>query len=886
MKKSSRIILIDAHALCYRAFYAVKELRNSKGEPTNAVFGFVNILRKLLKDQAPAYMAVCFDVSKKTRRQAKYADYKIHRPSMPEDLSRQIPVIQQVIRAYRIPIFAEEGFEADDILATLTERFHKEGCEVVIVSDDKDMYQLIGDGVGIYSSRQDRVVGVAETKEKLGVLPHQVVDYLALAGDASDNIPGVDGIGEVTARNLLQEYGSLDAVLEHAQELKGKLKDRVSLGREVALLSRELATLDRAVPIECSLEDIRVQPPDNAKLAQLFTDLEFRGFLKGLETKEDASSAQIEGSEHEKIVVPAVKRLTPAHEKSVEAPVASGVVVDIGEVSDDAAAFVREAKKAGAFAFYLDTNEEADLFDKGAYGCVGGKVYRLASDDLKKTGSVFADKNILKIFYGYKDLLSTLDGQGAVVNGEVLDILLAAYLLGAGLFSYDIEALAWQYLKRSIPEDDRALHVVRTLFDLAEPLRQDLKDKGALDLYQNVELPLTSTLYAMEQEGVRIDVKFLEGLSQEGEKKIAEMTKRLYTLAGEEFNLNSPKQLGKILFEKLELPVGRKTKTGYSTDEEVLTKLATKHELPQLLLEYRQLAKLKSTYIDALPRMVDSKTGRVHCSFNQTGAETGRLSSNHPNLQNIPIRTEMGREIRKAFVPSEGNALLSADYSQIELRVLAHLADEPNLKKAFASGEDIHCYTAGLMFDVKPAEVTQEMRYGAKRINFGIIYGMSAFGLAKDLGVPQREAQAFIDRYFLRYPGIQTFMDAEIKKARELGYSETLFKRRRYFPDISSRNPGVRQFAERQAVNTPVQGSAADLIKMAMVKITDELEKAGLKSRMIITVHDELVFDVPKGEVPKAARVVKETMEHVLRLSVPLDVTVKCGMNWAEMKAV
>jgi DNA polymerase-1 len=848
-----RIILLDAHTLCYRAFYAVRELKNSKGQPTNAVFGFVNILRKLLKDYSPAYMAACFDVSKKTKRLEKYAQYKLQRHAMPEDLSSQIPLIKEVLRGYRIPIFEKEGYEADDVLATLAKRFQGEGREVVIVSDDKDMYQLIGDGIRIYSSRKEQIVGPEETKEKFGVGPDRVVDYLALAGDASDNIPGIRGIGEVTAKSLLQEYGSLENILKNAEHLKGKLKEKVMTGRDSALLSYELATLDKKVPVEFSIEDLRLQGPDKEQLSRLFSELEFRGFLRELEAEPGGPA--------------------PAADAGVE----------LGDVSDDAAAFLKQVEKAGSLSISFDVGE-GDLFDQGFYGCVKGTVYHLSFKDLPKLKAVFESKDVRKVVYGVKDLMTRLAEEGIGLEGDILDVLLAAYLLGAGRFAYDVESLAWQFLKRPLPEKDRTAQVARLLIDLVMSLRVELKENGVAGLYRDVELPLSSVIFAMEREGVKVDLEFLEKLSREGDKTIADMTKELYKIAGEEFNLNSPKQLGAILFDKLQLPVIKRTKTGYSTDEEVLTRLAGKHKLPALILEYRQIAKLKSTYIDALPKLANPQTGRIHCSFNQTGAETGRLSSNNPNLQNIPIRTEMGREIRKAFVPSrKGNVLVSADYSQIELRVLAHLADEPNLKKAFASGEDIHTYTAGLIFDVEPDKVTQEMRYSAKRINFGIIYGMSAFGLAKDLDIPQKEAQVFIDRYFLRYPGIQLFIESEIAKARERGYSETMFKRRRYLPDINSRNPAVRQFAERQAVNTPAQGSSADIIKIAMVKVAEDLDKNGLKARMIITVHDELVFDVPAKELNKVAHLVKETMEQAVKLSVPLVVAVKSGPNWAEM---
>ncbi|NLE65135.1 MAG: DNA polymerase I [Elusimicrobia bacterium] len=850
MSDPHRIFLIDAHALCYRAFFAVKDLRNSKGQPTNAVFGFVNIIRKILKDYAPDHVAVCFDVSKKTRRQEKYADYKVQRPSMPEDLATQIPIIKEVVAAYRMPILEKEGYEADDIIGTLTQKFRGPGREVVIVTDDKDLCQLIGEGVRIYSSRQDRMIGPEETREKFSVGPERVVDYLALAGDASDNIPGIKGIGEVTAKALLAEHGSLDGILAHAGELKGKLREKVEKGREMALLSRELATLDMEVPLECSLEDLRLPAPDQARLQEIFAELEFRSFLK------DVPAAAV--------------------------PVAQRVAVK--DARRDIPGFFEEVAGTKQMSLFL-SGDEGDLF-AAIFVCAAGDVYRVERDGFEGLSGVLRDPSVLKIVYDHKRVLKFLSGQGLDLAGDILDIFLAGYLLISGQAEHTIEALAWEFLARAVPDNGRAEDRCRALMDLSAPLLKGLKEKGLEDLYRNVELPLSVVLFEIEREGVRLDRALLARLSKDCEARTLGMTEKIHGIAGTPFNVNSPKQLGHVLFEVLKLPVVKKTKTGFSTDEEVLSRLSTEHELPALVLEYRQVMKLRSTYIDALPGLVDERTGRIHCSFNQAGTETGRLSSNHPNLQNIPVRSDLGREIRKAFVASDGRTLVSADYSQIELRVLAHLADEPNLKKAFADGEDIHRYTAGLMFDISPSDVTDEMRTSAKRINFGIIYGISAFGLAKDLGVSQREAQDFIDSYFLRYPGIRTFMDREIEGARARGFVETLFHRRRYLPEINSRNPAVRQFAERQAINTPVQGTAADLIKVAMVRAASEIKGRGFKSRMIITVHDELVFDVPSEERGALITLVKETMESAVYLSVPLEATVKEGLNWAEMKPV
>ena len=856
---AQKILLLDGHALCYRAFYAVSELRNSKGVPTNAVFGFVNILRKLIKTYHPDYMAGCFDTHKETFRRAKFADYKIQRPPMPEGLSEQIAVIKDVLRAYGIPVFEKEGYEADDVIATFVERFSSSGHEIIIASDDKDMQQLIAGPVRIYNSRKDALLGPEDTYARFGVGPERVVDYLALAGDASDNIPGIPGVGDVTAQKLLKEFGSLDEILARTGEIKGKLKDKVEQGRASALLSRELATLDRNVPLECSLDDIRGGQMDRKELVRLFTDLEFRRLAD---------------------------EFLVDNEPSLPRP---GVVSSFQDGGSDAAQCAGIVVLTGMAAVFPVMGED----EQGRHVAVrflissGGVLFTFTPAELEGLRDVWMTPGVVLCLYDAKPFLKALGTLGMALKAQVFDAMLAGYLLKSGLSPFAITALASAYLDILIPDGDVALyHQAAALEKLYAPLKADLADKKLDALFNDIEMPLCAVLAAMEREGVGLDTAKLAELSAECDRRIKAMTDDLFALAGGEFNLNSPKQLGVVLFEKLALPVLKKTKTGPSTDEEVLSRLAPMHALPALILEYRQLAKLKSTYLDALPRLMDAD-GRIRASFNQAGAETGRLSADHPNLQNIPVRTDIGRAIRKAFVPSvKGHVLVSADYSQIELRFLAHLAGDPQLMEAFNKGEDIHTFTAALIFEVPPSDVTSDMRYRAKRINFGIIYGMSAFGLAKDLAIPQREAQDFIDRYFLRYPGIQAFMQQCEAEAREKGFVATMFGRRRYIPEINSRNPMIRQFAERQAVNTPVQGAAADLIKAAMVKVQDMLKDKGFGSKMVITVHDELVFDAPQAEVTKLALEIKRVMEHAVTLSVPVEVTVKAGANWAEMRPI
>ena len=845
----NKLFLIDGHALCYRAFYAIASLTNSKGQATNAVYGFIATIRKILNDHEPTHIAVCFDTGKKTRRQEEFKEYKIQRPSMPEDLISQLPIIKEVLSAYHISSFELDGFEADDLLATMAHKFKHLNCEVVIATEDKDMYQLVDKHVFIYSSRLDKVLGVEESQQKFGIKPEFICDYLGLCGDTSDNIPGVKGIGEVTARNLINQFGTIENVYAHLGEVsQAKVKDKLIAQKDEAFLSKKLAVLDNNVSLDLDFEQLRVQQPDKSRLFQLFSELEFRKF---------AQEFQDQGS-----VV----------QGSLELNLQS---VSIEELLKEVVRFKRISILQS-----MDVNESVDAFLSIS---VDNKIAAVTFSQIQQLKVIIEDFSIQKITYDSKFLRKLLDSAGISLVGETFDVLLAGYLLLSGTSAIDLDTLAWTYLKQSFA-GEKTDQKIGVFEKLAQVMTTQLKEKNLWDLYHGLELPLSMVLFEMEKEGVRIDVDVLGQLSKECDLKIKDITARLFALAGCEFNINSPKQLSEVLFVQLKLPVVKKTKTGFSTDEEVLSKLAAKHEIAQVILEYRQISKLKSTYIDALPKLVNSQSHRLHATFNQTGAETGRLSSNNPNLQNIPIRTELGREIRRAFVPfTNDNFLLSADYSQIELRILAHLSQDENLIKAFREGQDIHTYTAGLIFDVAENKVDAQMRNSAKRVNFGIIYGISAFGLAKDLGVSNQEAQAFIDRYFLRYPKVKDFMDLEIQKAQDLGYVTTIFHRRRSIPEINSKNIGLRQFAQRQAINTPVQGSAADLMKMAMIRMQQFMQKNHLQSRMIITVHDELVFNMVSSEKEQMISLVKEAMENVYEFSVPITVSVKVGKNWLQM---
>lgn len=851
-----RFFLIDAHALCYRAFFAIKGLATSKGQATNAVYGFVATLRKILREYEPRYMGVCFDVKGKTRRQERYAEYKIQRPVMPDDLISQIPLIKDVVAAYRLPILESEGYEADDVIATVVKKMHRDGIETVIVSDDKDMLQLVGPGVKVFNSRQDKILGPEEIKSLLGFDPAHIPDFIALAGDTVDNIPGVKGIGEVSAKNLILEYGNLEAIFDNIAVVKPeRLRGILTEQKDMAFLSKELALLEQDVPLLLDLEQLRVKPPDEQRLLELFNDLEFRRLAAEF--------------------APSGAAWQP------------NVAVDALRGDSEVRALADQIESQGTFSFLADCPAGAGdiAVENRIFVALKDRICQIPASLWGSLKDVFANPKIAKVTYDLKEQHKRLSGSGIFLNGNIFDAMLAGYLLAPSRGNHSMPVLAWEYLKKTVVETEGPARVVPVLAELYEPLLLELRAKDLEKLFRDIEIPLALVLSRMETEGVCLDVALLENLSREAGKRIDALVKDLYRLAGEEFNLNSPKQLSVVLFQKLKLPVVKKTKTGFSTDEGVLVKLAEAHELPAKLLEYRQLAKLKSTYIDALPKLVDPQTGRIHASFNQVGTETGRLSSNNPNLQNIPIRAELGREIRRAFIPSrKENFIIAADYSQIELRILAHLSQDKNLLEAFKKNEDIHAFTAARIFDVAEDQVTLDMRNSAKRVNFGIIYGMSAFGLAKDLGISQPQAQDFIDRYFLRYPEVKVFMDSEISKCRKLGYVTTLLNRRRYIPEINSGNMAIRQFAERQAINTPVQGSAADLIKLAMINVAAELEKQKLASRMIITVHDELVFDVVPAEERMMTTLIREDMEHPMSLTVPIQVSLKKGKNWLEME--
>ena len=888
----AKIVVVDGTNSLYRAFFAIPGLRAPDGSPTNAAYGFVNMLSKVLREEAPDIAIVVFDARGKTFRHELYADYKAGRDAQPEDLSAQIPLVRELVEAWRVPIVEVSGVEADDVIATLVARA-PEDAAVSIVSTDKDLMQLVSERVTLLDGVKDRRITPAEVEERFGVGPDRILDLRALVGDASDNIPGVKGIGAKGAAKLIEEWGDLDNLLAHADEVKAK-RARTALQEhaEDARLSRTLSRLERDVELPLALEDARLQEPDLEALRGLYERCGFTRLLEALDAAGGEAAvpgaASAPDAEIEVEVVRAAAALGGLVEELSKLPcLALHVIFAEGGALAGAPVGIALARDAGR-AVYLPVGEGGLDFAELALELepligAGGRL-SWTSADAKPVEMLFAERGVeLSVPHFDAGIAAfLLDSAGARSLAAV-----ASQLLGSKTRTWEELAGRGAKAKRAedLPEEDVAAFAAETacaVFGLRPLLEQRLDSDGLTTLFEEVELPLTAVLARVERNGVRIDEAKLGELSQEYSAQLAEIEREVYTLAGEEFLITSPKQLQVILFEKLKLPVIKKTKTGYSTDEDVLAQLSSQHDLPQRILAYRRLSKLKNTYVDALPPLVDPRTGRIHPTFNQLGAATGRLSATHPNVQNIPIRTPEGVRIREAFVPAEGCLLVSADYSQVELRILAHYSGDASLIEAFEQGEDVHRRTAAEVAGIAPADVDDDQRARAKAVNFGIIYGSSAFGLANQLGIASAEAQATIDAYFARYAGVRTFLDQTIAGARERGFVTTYLGRRRYLPDIGSRNRTLRQAAERMAVNSVIQGTAADLIKKAMVAVDADLQAEDSPARMILQVHDELVFEVPGERAEALGRAVAERMESVLSFRVPLEVEVGQGANWRE----
>jgi len=908
-----RLFLLDGSALAYRSYFAFirAPLVNSKGIDTSGAFGFTNTLLKILRDEKPEYIACLFDTSAPTFRHREYKEYKATREKMPDDLVDQLPAIRSIVEAFGIPLIEMEGFEADDLMATLTVRAEAAGIDTYLVTGDKDMMQLLSEHVKMYtlskggSGSEKEVVGPGEVQEKWGVRPDQITDLFGLMGDHSDNVPGVPGIGPKTAQELIGQFGSMETLYAGLDSVKrDSVREKLVTHRDLAMLSRKLITLRHDAPITVSIDDLRLREIDHGRIVPLFQELEFNKFLQELPSI-GGESAQPAGR---------VCRIIQK-EEDLDALISELAAVPMFVLDTETTSL--QAMSAGLVglsfswkpgeAVYVplllpEGHFSGDLFSSSR-GAQGGAV-------LRKMKKVLEDPRIRKSGQNIKYDMLVLRRHGIDIQGVDFDTMVAAYLINPSARAFGIDALALEYLNyQKIPTKsligsgakqismaevelgkiaEYACEDAEIALRLRELFEPKLAEIGVESLFHDVEIPLIRVLAEMEENGVSLDLKLLARMSRDMDDDLERLKREIHGLAGEPFNINSTQQLGKILFDKLKVheQAGwkrpRKTKTGYATDVSVLEALAG-HPLPKKLLDYRQLQKLKSTYIDSLPLLINPATGRVHASFNQAVAATGRLSSSDPNLQNIPIRTELGREIRKAFVPAEkGSQILSADYNQIELRIMAHLSGDDTLMESFRQGEDVHRRTASEVFDIESGKVTDEHRRRAKTINFGILYGMGPFGLAQRLGISNEEAQSIITAYFARYPKVNEFIAATIAFAYKHGYVTTLLNRRRYLPEIRSDNRNIREFGERTAVNTPIQGTAADLIKLAMIRIAERLRKDSWKSKMILQIHDELVFEAPDSEVAGLSAMVKKEMEGAISLSVPVKVDVGVGGNWFE----
>ncbi len=878
------LYLVDGSNLVYRAFHATPPLTNSKGFPTNALYAFTNMLLKIMREKNAEYMAVVFDTRGPTFRHESFEDYKANRKPMPDELAEQLPSIRELIRGLSIPIMEKEGWEADDIIGSLARHYERQGVRVVIVSGDKDFMQLVSDRIVLLDTMKNRVVDEAAVRERFGVGPDRVVEIMGLTGDSSDNVPGVPGVGAKTALKLVLEFGTLEEILARAGELSnGKVRENLGRFADQARLSRELVTIRTDLPLEGDLEVLRVGQPETALLRDLFVEFEFSSLLQSLKDR----------AETEETAFRTVNRPEELDETLRSLPQRGPWVFHVLLSSPDAmdGDLVGMALcPAPGKAFYLPA--------AGAGEVLGEKPI------LDALREALEDEKIEKWSHDVKSARVFFARRGISLSGVKGDTMVAAYIINPTRRAFDVPDLSLEYLNRdcaslkdiagsgarAVPLADLppektgsyACQCADRIHRLMPVLTERMEKEGSRKLYDDVEMPLIPVLAAMERKGVLLDVDLLKDMSRDLGELLALSEEKIHILAGESFNINSPKQLQEILFEKLKLPRGKKTKTGHSTDVDVLTDLARSYELPAEILAYRSLMKLKSTYVDALPLLVNPETGRVHTSFNQTATATGRLSSSNPNLQNIPVRTTEGKRIRQAFIAPPGHRLLSADYSQIELRILAHLSGDKTLIRTFEAGEDIHRRTAADVFGVFPEFVNQDMRRQAKVINFGILYGMSPFGLSRELGVDQKLAKAYIDEYFRKYKGVRSFIAEILEKGRQEGFVTTLLGHRRYLPDLRSSSAPVRQFAERMAVNTPIQGTAADLIKVAMINIANRLSQESLSASMILQVHDELVFEVPESEEEKTEAVVRKEMEEVIALRVPLVVAVRGGRNWDE----
>ena len=883
-----RFFILDGHSHCYQAYYAITaKLTTPDGKPANAVYGFTRMLQKLLREHHPEYVVVVFDTKYATHRHNSYAEYKANRKPTPDELQAQIPLIYKVVRAYNIPIYAARGYEADDIISALVKKLSEKNVEIIIATSDKDMEQLLSPQVKIFNAKKGVMIDQETLYREKGIRPEQVVEVLALSGDASDNVPGVPGIGNKTALELIQKWGSLESVLSSIDQISGKKRqENLRLFSDQARLSRKLLKLYSEIPIPIDMNACKLDTTENTKLKKLFREFGFNTLLADM-----VATAKTEETRYH--------------------------LINTGEKFNE---FLGQLKNQKVFAIDLETTNikplQAQIVGisfswqaKEAYYLPlmtpNGIEHLDANVVLPKIQTVLEDDNIKKIGQNIKYDLLVLRNNNILLRGIAFDSMIASYLLNPVKRNHNLDDIAFEYLsyktittseligsgKEQITMDRVAVDKVcqyacqdaDVAFRLATIMEPRLKEEGLWHLFQNIEIPLIYVLAEMEWNGISLETHVLKEMSSNLATKLEQLEKEIYASAGHEFNIDSPRQLSEILFEKLELPRLRKTKTGSSTDANVLSTLAWRHALPKLALEYRQLTKLKNTYVDALPDMINQSTGKVHTSFNQTVTATGRLSSSEPNLQNIPIRTDIGRKIRRAFVPSEKDTIfLSADYSQIELRILAHFSEDAALITAFQQDKDIHSVVASAIYNIPIEGVTSEMRRNAKAVNFGIIYGLSEFGLSRDTGLTLEESREFINAYFSLYHGVKKYRDTVIEEVKACGYVQTLFNRKRSIPDIRSEDKKRRNLAERIAVNTIIQGTAADLIKVAMNNIHAKLKKGEYGAKMILQIHDELLFEVKENKLASTRSMIQEEMSHAVALNVPVKINIKTGKNWLE----
>ena len=948
MSDQKRVFLVDAFALIFRGYYAfIKNPRiNSKGVDTSAIMGFMNSLLDVIKRERPDHLAVCFDKGGSVDRVEMFEAYKANRDETPEAIKIAVPYIQEILKAMHIPIMVKAGFEADDVIGTLSKQAEKEGYKTFMVTPDKDFAQLVSENIFMYKPRFGGgydIWGVPEVQEKFGVIePEQVIDFLGMMGDSADNIPGLPGVGEKTAKKFLAAYGSMENLFENTHELKGKMKEKVENSKELGLLSKKLATIMLDVPVTFDAKDFELNQPDIPKVTELFNELEFRNllvnFTRTFAVKEETATAKTPD-----VTSSAVEKSSPKKPSNANANGQFDLFAapGTGSVSEDeVASGFKTIKNTDHFYQHIDSpfarkmllkklmQQTSVCFDTETTGLkaleveligiafsfeIGKGYYVSFPENQSETTEIleefrpFFESDIEKIGHNLKYDIKVLSNYEVSVKGKLFDTMIAHYLINPDM-RHNMDILAETYLNyqpvsiteligkkgknqlsmRVVPIEEQTEYAVEDAditLQLKEHFTKELSEGNLTKLFNEVELPLVAVLSAMEIEGINLNIDFLNELSVALTDDISRLEKGIYEQAGEEFNIASPKQLGIVLFENMKLvDKPKKTKTGqYKTSEDILSFLAKDHKIIRDIQEYRQYKKLQSTYVDALPNEINLKTNRIHTVYAQAVAATGRLSSNNPNLQNIPIRTERGREVRKAFIPrDENHVLLAADYSQIELRIIAALSEEETMINAFKNGEDIHASTAAKVFNVPIDEVTREQRSNAKTVNFGIIYGVSAFGLSNQTDLSRGEAKELIDTYYETYPKLKAYMTSQVDFAREHGYVETVLKRRRYLKDINSQNAIVRSGAERNAVNAPIQGSAADIIKLAMINIHNRFEKENFKSKMLLQVHDELVFDTHKDELEIIKPIIKQEMENAFKMTVPLDVEIDLGQNWLE----